>query len=231
MNTIAAEALDEVATRLEKAKDINKEATAIVRDIMQKHGRVIFNGNGYSEEWVSEARRRGLPNIKSWIESLESMNTPEAHALFEKYHVLSKRELESRFEIYVETYAKHINIEAKTAIQMARNLYIPAVIAYGRELAESISILKAVGSSAEVPSALLSRITGYLGAAAQKLEKLEAETAAAAKIEQTEKRAEAYRDRVFPAQAALREEIDALETLLPTSLWPVPSYADILFGL
>ena len=156
LNTIVAEALDEIATRLEKSKDVNKEATAIVRDIVKKHGRVIFNGNNYSEEWVAEAKKRGLPNVKSWIEALESLNTPEAHKLFEKYKVLSKRELESRFEVYVETYAKHINIEAKTAIAMAKTLYIPAVIAYTGELAETVTALKSAGADSKIQSALLS---------------------------------------------------------------------------
>jgi len=231
LNTIVAEALDEIATRLEKAKDLNKEATAIVKEIMQKHGRVIYNGNGYSEEWVAEAKKRGLANVKSWIESLASMNTPEAHALFEKYKVLSARELESRYEIYLETYVKHINIEAKTAIQMVKTLYIPAIIEYTGELAETVNRLKAAGASTTVQSDLLNKLSGLLESATKKLAALESATHAAHDISSTQKRAEAFRDKVFTAQTALREDIDAMETMVPTRLWPVPSYADMLFDL
>ena len=231
LNTIVAEALDEIATRLEKSKDINKEATAIVRDAMQKHGRVIYNGNGYSEEWVTEAKKRGLPSVKSWIESLKSMNTPEAHALFEKYKVLSERELESRYEVYIETYVKHINIEAKTAIAMTKNLYVPAVISYTGELAGIIGQLKEAGADTSVQKDLLTKVSELLKSATQKLAKLESETDAANAIGSAEKRAEAFRDKVFTTQAALREDIDALEAIVPSDLWPVPSYADMLFDL
>jgi len=231
LNTITAEALDDIATRLEKAKDINKEATLIVREAMQKHGRVIYNGNGYSDEWVAEAKRRGLANVKSWIESLKSMNTPEAHALFEKYKVLSKRELESRYEIYLEAYVKHINIEAKTAIQMTKNLYIPAVIQYTGELASIIGKVSAAGASTAVQVALLKNVTSLLESATKKLATLEHETHAAHEIGSTEKRADAFRDKVFTAQAELREDIDALEQIVPSNLWPVPSYANMLFDL
>ncbi len=230
LNTIVAEALDAIATRLEKTKDKEKEVTSIIRDAMEKHGRVIYNGNNYSEEWLTEAKKRGLPNVKSWIESLKSMNTSEAHKLFEKYKVLSERELESRYEIYLETYAKHINIEAKTAITMAKTLYIPAVISYTGELAEIIGQVQSAGSDTSVQKELLGKVSGLLKSASQKLAKLESETDAANGIGDTEKRAEAFRDKVFTAQTALREDIDTLETLLPKDLWPVPSYADMLFN-
>ena len=231
LNTIVAQSLDEIASRLEKSKDVNKEAQAIVKEAMQKHGRVIFNGNGYSEEWVAEAKKRGLPNIKSWIESLKSMNTPEAHQVFEKYGVLSARELESRYEIYLEAYVKHVNIEAKTSITMAKTLYIPAAIEYSGELAAIVAQLKAAGASSDVQADLLSKVSSLLKSATANLATLEAETHKAHDITSTEKRAEAFRDKVFTAQAALREDIDALEQLLPANLWPVPTYADMLFDL
>ena len=230
LNTIAAEALDEIATRLEKAKDVNKESETIVRDIMKKHGRVIFNGNNYTEEWVAEAKKRGLPNVPSWIASLESLNTAEAHKLFAKYNVLSKRELESRFEVYIEMYAKHINIEAKTAIRMAKTQYIPAVISYTAELAETVNMLKAAGAQSGPQSDLLNKVQALLASAVKKTEALEEAREAAEAQPNTEHRAAAFRDKVFTAQASLREDIDALEVLLPKDLWPVPSYADMLFG-
>ncbi|MFA5975098.1 MAG: glutamine synthetase III [Elusimicrobiota bacterium] len=231
LNTIVAQALDGIATRLEHTKDVNKESAQIVKDVMREHGRVIFNGNNYSDEWVQEAKRRGLPSVKSWIESLASMNTAEAHALFKKYKVLSPRELESRYEIYLEQYAKHINIEARTAMTMTRTLYLPAVISYTGELAHTVTQLKASGASADVQSELLNKISLLLQSATKKLTALEEATAQANSIDETKKKAMAFRDKVFPAQADLREDIDQLEMLLPDNLWPVPTYAEMLFNL
>ncbi|MBL0350792.1 MAG: glutamine synthetase III [Elusimicrobia bacterium] len=231
LNTIAAEALDEIADRLEKSKDIEKEVNAIVREAVQKHGRVIFNGNGYSEEWVKEAAKRGLPNIKSSIEAFAAMATDGAVKLFEKYKVLSGRELHSRYEIYVEQYAKHINIEARCAIQMVKNQYLPAVIAYTGELAETVNALKTAGADTKVQAALLKDVNELLASATDKLGALEEATAMANNIDDVEKKAEAFRDNVFTAQSDLRKDIDALETLLPADLWPVPTYAEMLFNL
>ncbi len=231
LNTIAAEALDEIATRLEKAKDINKEAATIIREAVKEHGRVIFNGNNYSEDWVKEAKKRGLPNIRSTIEALGSMANASAVKLFEKYKVLSKEELHSRYEIYLEQYAKHINIEALTSIEMVKRLFIPAVINYTSELATTVTKLKTAASTATVQKGLLSKITGLLESASAKLVKLEAETKKAQGISEALHRAEAYRDKVFTAQADLRKDIDALEQVIPASAWPVPTYAEMLFKL
>jgi glutamine synthetase len=231
LNTIAAEALDEIADRLEKSKDIEKEVNAIVREAVQKHGRVIFNGNGYSEDWVKEAAKRGLPNIKSSIEAFAAMATDSAVKLFEKYKVLSGRELHSRYEIYVEQYAKHINIEARCAIQMVKNQYLPAVIAYTGELAQTVNALKTAGADTKVQAALLKDVNELLASATDKLGALEEATAMANNIDNVVKKAEAFRDNVFTAQADLRKDIDALETMLPADLWPVPTYAEMLFNL
>ena len=231
LNTIVAESLDEIATRLEKAKNINKEATAIIRKAVEEHGRIIFNGNNYSEDWVKEAKKRGLPNIRSTVEALGYMANASAIKLFSKYKVLSKEELHSRYEIYLEQYAKHINIEAQTAIDMVKRLYIPAVIRYSAELAETVGKLKAAGASATVQKDLLGRISEFLELASHKLVKLEAETKKAQGISEALHRAEAYRDRVFTAQADLRKPIDELEQILPACAWPVPTYAEMLFKL
>lgn len=231
LNTIVAESLDEIATRLEKAKDINKEAAAIVKEAVVKHGRVIFNGNGYSEEWVKEAKKRGLPNITSTVEALKYMATAEACKLFEKYKVLTKEELHSRYEIYLEQYAKHINIEALAAIDMTKKQYIPAVVSYTAELAETVNKLKSAGASASVQKELLGQITELLESANEKLAKLEGNLKKAQAISHAPEKAEAYRDKVFTAQADLRKDIDALEGMLPASKWPVPTYAEMLFKL
>ncbi len=231
LNTIAAEALDEIATRLEGAKDKNKEVAAIVKETWAKHGRVVFNGNGYSEEWVKEAAKRGLPNIKSSIEAYAAMANADAVRLFEKYGVLSKRELHSRYDIYLEQYAKHINIEARAAIQMTKTQFIPAIMAYASELANDVSALKEAGADSSVQKECLDTVSGLLKSASKKLSALEAATDKANGIGDVEKKAEAFRDSVFTAQVALRADIDALEQIMPKGLWPVPTYADMLFNL
>ena len=231
LNTIVAEALDETATRLEKAKDINKEAETIVKEAVNKHGRVIYNGNNYTEEWVKEAKKRGLPNIRSTVEAVGAMATPEAEKLFEKYKVLSKKELHSRHEIYLEQYAKHINIEAQAAIAMVKQQYIPAIIEFTEDLARAIGKLKAASASFAVQKELLARVSVLLESANKKLAALEAVTKKAQGIEDVHERAESYRDKVFVAMGDLRKDIDALEQIAPKDLWPVPSYADMLFKL
>ncbi|MDZ4165733.1 MAG: glutamine synthetase III [Smithellaceae bacterium] len=228
LNTVAAEALEEIAERLEQAKDINAEILAIIKDMIKNHGRIIFNGNNYSEDWVQEAAKRGLPNVGNTTDALKAFITPKAINLFGKYGILTKDELHSRYDIYTEQYAKHINIEAKTAIQMVKRQYIPAVISFTTDLGTS---LNAVGKYGSVQKDLLTRVSALLGSAAEKLSKLEAETAKAQGIEKLEKQAAAYRDRVLPAILSLREDIDALEELTPDDLWPVPTYSELLFNL
>ena len=231
LNTIVAEALDEIATRLEKAKDINKEAATIVKEAVNKHGRVIFNGNNYSGDWVKEAKKRGLPNISSTVEALGKMATPEAEKLFEKYHVLGAKELHARYEIYLEQYAKNINIEARASISMVRKQYIPAVIEYTGDLGKTVMRLKGSGAPSKVQKELLMKISALLESADKHLAALEDTLKKAQAIHDAEKRGEAFRDKVVVAMNALRSDIDTLEYLMPAELWPVPSYAEMLFRL
>ncbi len=231
LNTIAAEALDEIASRLEKAKDVNKEAAAIVKEAISEHGRVIFNGNGYSDAWVTEAKKRGLPNISSTVEAISYMANKDAIRLFEKYKVLSGDELHSRYEVYLEIYAKNINIEAQASIAMVKNQFIPAVIAYSAELANSVASLKAAGASTKVAKDLLDQVGELVESASKKLATLESITKKAQNEKEAKEKAETYRDDVVPAMNSLRADIDALETLVPTTKWPVPSYAEMLFKL
>jgi len=231
LNTIVAESLDLVATRLEKAskKDIHKECQAIIRETVKKHKRIIFNENNYSEDWVKEAKKRGLPNLRSGIEALKTMNNASAIQLFSKYKVLSKQELHSRYDIYLEIYIKNINIEALCSIQMAKTQFIPTVVQYAQQLADGIASVEKVKVSAAVQRGLLKAVKTHLENADKRLAALETQVAKAQNIEDLEKKAETYRDKVFTAQEALRAEIDALEQLTPKTLWPVPSYADMLF--
>lgn len=231
LNTIAAEALEAIAARLEKAKDKNAEAAAIIKDTYKKHHRVIFNGNNYSDEWVKEADKRGLPNVGNTVDALKAFTTEKAFKLFEKYDVLSRKELHSRFDIYVEHYAKQINIEALVAIDMTRKQFLPSVLEYATFLADSIDDLESVEVPAAVPRDMLKKLSAALTSAYKNLAKLETAVKKAQQIEDTVKKAESYRDNVFTAMQALRVDVDSLEMMIPRDMWPVPTYSDLLFKL
>ncbi len=231
LNTIVAEALDEIATRLEKAQNINKETRAIIKDTMKKHGRIIFNGNNYSDEWVKEAEKRGLPIIRNTVESLKTFPGKKSVSLFQKYKVLSKEEICARYEIYLEQYTKQINIEAHASLDMVKSLYLPAVIPFIKELAETVEKLEAVSVPADVQKELLAKVTALFESAYRKTEKLETEMEKAHEIADNLKRAAAFRDKVLATMEELRKDIDTLETIAPRKLWPVPTYADLLFNL
>ena len=231
LNTIVTEALDDFATRLEKSKDVNKETASIIRDTMRNHGKIIFNGNNYSEEWEKEAKKRGLLNISSTVDALKVFLGKKAVSIFEKYKVLSKEEIAARYEVYLGQYSKQINIEANAALDMVKSLYIPAVVQFTKELAESIEKLAAVNGPDEVQRDLLAKVSVLLKSAYRNTQKLENEREKASKISDTLKRGTAFRDKVLAVMTDLRENIDTLETLTPRRLWPVPTYADLLFNL
>lgn len=230
LNTIVAESLDEFAVRLEKAKDINAEVAKIVKDVITKHGRIIFNGNNYGDAWIKEAAKRGLPNITSTVEALETMSSKKTVEIFKKYKVLSKAEVLSREEIYLEQYSKQINIEARVASDMVKSLFIPAVVSYTTELATSVLAVQDAGGTAVVQQKLLKQVTELLESAQEKVETLGEKTIIAQGMHGV-KQARYYRDEVFTAQIALRADIDALEMIVPRDLWPVPTYAELLFKL
>jgi glutamine synthetase len=231
LNTIAAEALDEIATRLEKAKNKDMEAAAIIREIYKKHNRVIFNGNNYSEGWIKEAEKRNLPNVRNAVDALKAFITDKSLKLFEKYEIFSHKELHSRYDIYVETYAKQINIEALAAIDMVKKQYLPACIEYATFLADSIGSFNAVSVSAPVQEDILKKLGSFIASSYKNLAKLELAVAKTQAIADVVKKAESYRDKVFVAMQDLRKDIDALEMIVPRDMWPVPSYADLLFKL
>ncbi len=231
LNTIVAEALDEIATRIGKASDIAKETTEILKETVKSHGRIIFNGNNYSEEWVKEAEKRGLLNIKNTVDAHKCMVTEKAEDLFSKYGVLSKEELHSRFEIYIEQYAKQIAIEAKTAIKMVKRQYLPAVVKYINLLSDTILKAKQNNLSATSISDILNKVLTSFDSANTKVAELEKELNAAINISETIERAEHFRDKVFTKIADLRKDIDTLETLIPSDIWPTPTYSDMLYKL
>ncbi|MDD2970627.1 MAG: glutamine synthetase III [Lachnospiraceae bacterium] len=229
LNAIVAEAFCEAADILEKTDDFDMAVHDLIKEYMTKHQRIIFNGNGYSDEWVEEAKRRGLPNIKSMVEAVETLTTPKAVALFEKFHIFTKPELESREEVLYETYAKTINIEALTMMDMASKQIIPAVMKYSNELAGTVIAVKEAGADASVQAEVLTELSGLLKEAKAALTILKNTEKQASAMEDGKARAFFYKDAVKPAMDALRAPVDALEMLVDKEAWPMPTYADLIF--
>ena len=229
LNAIVAEAFCEAADILEKADDFDIAVHDLIKEYLTEHQRIIFNGNGYSDEWVAEAERRGLPNIKSMIEAAPTLTTDKAVKLFEKFHIFTKVELESREEIIYETYAKTINIEALTMIDMAGKDIIPAVSAYTGDLANTGLAVKEAGAMASTQIELLKKVDGLLTEAQAALETLQAETAKASAIEDVKAQAFYYKDTVKAAMDALRAPVDKLEMVVDSDIWPMPTYGELMF--
>lgn len=230
LNTIVAEAFAEACDELEKADDFDMAVHDLIKKYATEHQRIVFNGNGYSDEWVEEAERRGLPNIKSMVDAIPALNTEKAVALFEKFGVFTKAELDSRVEIEYETYAKEINIEAKAMIDIATKQIIPAVIRYTTTLAESINAVKAAcGADISVQTEILMEVSDLLADTKNALSKLEEVAAQGAAMAQGREQAVFYRDEVMTAMKALRTPVDKLEMLVDKSMWPMPSYGDLMF--
>ena len=230
LNTIVAEAFAEACDVLEKADDFDLAVHDLIKQYATEHQRIVFNGNGYSDEWVAEAEKRGLPNIKSMVDAIPALNTEKAVALFEKFKVFTKAELDSRVEIEYETYAKEINIEAKAMIDIATKQIIPAVIKYTTVLAESITAVKsACTADVSAQTEILTEVSTLLAASKKALVKLQEVTEKAASMEEGREQAVYYRDEVKAAMDALRTPIDKLEMLVDKSMWPMPSYGDLIF--
>ena len=231
LNTIVADTLQDFADELEGAADFDKAVKELIKKTVTEHQRVIFNGDGYSDEWVAEAERRGLPNVKSMVEAVPYLVTDKSIALFERQNVLSKAELESRAEINYENYSKTINIEAKTMIDMAGKQFIPAVISYVTSLADSVNTVTAACAAADVSvqTELLTKCSSLLAKAQKALANLEKVTAEAAGKEEGQEQALFFKNTVFTAMEELRAPIDELEMIVDQEFWPVPSYGDLLF--
>ena len=198
LNTIVAEAFKEAADELEKAEDFDTAVHDMIKQMLSEHKRIIFNGNGYSDEWVKEAERRGLPNIRSMVDAIPALVTEETISLFEKFHVFTRAELESRAEIKYENYAKAINIEARTMIDMASKQIIPAIIKYTRSLADTVNSVREAGVDPQVQADLLKEITVLLGQTKEALDVLKKVTEEAAAMEEGERQARYYHDSVLP---------------------------------
>ena len=229
LNTIVAEAFADACDVLEKADDFELAVHDLIKEYMVESDKVVFNGNGYSDEWGAEAERRGLPNIKSMVESIPAITTDKAVALFERFGVFTKAELESRAEIEYEAYAKAINIEARTMIDMASKQFIPAVMKYTKQLADTVIAVKEAGVDAEVQSEALAEVSVLLKETKEALATLKKVTEEAAEKEEGEVQATYYHSEVVPAMEALRVPVDKLEMIVDKEAWPMPSYGDLIF--
>ncbi|WP_418538782.1 glutamine synthetase III [Massilistercora timonensis] len=229
LNTIVAEAFAEACDVLDEAEDFEMAVHDLIKKYATEHQRIIFNGNGYSDEWVEEAERRGLPNIRSMVEAIPALTTEKTVEMFERFHVLTRAELESRAEIRYENYSKAINIEARTMIDMASKQFVPAFVKYTRSLADTVNAVREAGADTTVQAEILNEVTKLLGETREALAALTKVTEEAMEKSEGEERARFYYFEVTPAMERLRAPVDRLEMIVDKEAWPMPSYGDLLF--
>lgn len=234
LNTVTAEILSQIADRLEKSKNFQDDVQKLLQEIVKNHRRIIFNGNNYAEAWVVEAKKRGLPNISSTVAALPAIIADKNVAVFEKHGILSRHELESRYEINLESYIKTINIEALTMLEMAKRQILPAAIKFATLMADSINTIKQTGSKADTSAQeeLLAEVSALTASFRKNTTALEKATAKAFQMNgDTYKHACFCRDEVFVKMGKLRVDGDKLETLVDEDFWPMPTYGDLLFNV
>ncbi|MDR0636672.1 MAG: glutamine synthetase III [Treponema sp.] len=233
LNVPMAQVLSEFADKLEQATDKNEAIQSIIKESYSKHGKnkVVFNGNGYSDEWVREAERRGLPNVKNTVDSLTVLTSSEIISLFETHKVFTKEEMESRYHIYLEKYSKQINIEAGVMIDMARRYIFPAATAFAGELADSAASLSSIGANNAPQAKRAKDIADLVAELYDETAKLDAVLIEAQGIEDAFAQAQAYSEKVRSAMDAVRARGDALEKLVAKDYWPFPGYEELLFKL
>ena len=231
LNTIVAQAFAEACDELEKAEDFNMAVHDLIKKFAKDHQRIVFNGNGYSPEWAKEAEKRGLSIINNMLDAIPALTSEKSVSLFEEFNVFTKAELESRAEIEYEIYAKKRNIEAKVMIDIVRKQIIPATIRYTTVLAESVNQVRSAAEAADVSTQveMLTEVSACLKDTKEKLVKLEEHEAKGVTLSDTKERAFYYRDYVWPAMEAVRKPVDRLEMLVDKSMWPMPSYGDMIF--
>ncbi len=231
LNTIVADALSDIADEIETASDFDMCVHDLIKRTVTQHQRIIFNGNGYAKEWLEEAKWRGLPNLETMVDAIPCITDEKVIQMFEKFGVYNSAELNSRAEINYEAYSKAIHIEAKTMIEMASKKYIPAIITYTKNLADSINAVKAAVPEADssVQVNLLKEVSTLLTKTNEALNNLKEKSAQALKKEAGKEQAEFFKDEVVAAMAALRSPVDELEMLVDKNVWPVPTYGDLLF--
>ena len=229
LNTIVADVLSEIADELEKAKNVRASAQKILCKIAKEHRRIIYNGDNYIPEWVEEAEKRGLANMRSTVESLGTIMDEENVRVFAKHKVLSQTELHARRDILFEVYSKMINIEALTMLNMAKRQILPAAVEYSRRLADAVNAVNSTGIDAVAHKFMLENVCGLINSADQAIKGLETFAEKCAKIEAVSGKAEFCRDKVIPAMSELRQYADKLEMNVDAKFWPLPTYAEMLF--
>ncbi len=233
LNTVIADVLCDFANELENADDFESALHALIQRTLKQHKRIVFNGNGYDDAWVEEAKRRGLLNLKTTVDALPYSILPENIALFERQGVLRRDEIVSRYEIMMEEYTKVLNIEALTMIDMAKKQILPSIVRFEKELADTIvlkrAVLETLPSSYETGT--LEAISTAMEQAFAALKALEVKVAELHQIDDFELAAAFVRDVIIPAMDSLRAPCDQLEMLTDTELWPFPTYGKLLFGI
>ncbi len=230
LNTIAAQAFKEACDRLEAAPDFALAVHDLIKEYATDHQRIVFNGNGYAPEWAEEAARRGLPNFPSMVDAIPALTTEKAVSLFEEFHVFTRAELESRAEIQYEIYAKAINIEAKTMLDITTKQIIPAVIKYTTVLAQSINTVRAAAAvDVSVQLSLLEKCSNRLAETDKAMDVLAEAVAHIEDYPEGRERAVFCREKVVKAMEELRKPVDELEMLVDKEMWPMPSYGDLIF--
>jgi glutamine synthetase len=229
LNTIVADVLSEIADELEKAKDIKAAVQKILQKITKEHRRIIYNGDNYVQEWVKEAEKRELPNIRSSVESISTIMDKENVALFSKHKVLSKTELHARMDILFETYNKMINIEALAMLNIAKRQILPTASAYSGKLAGTVNKVSSAGVDCDSQKDMLKKVCGLIAALNKNIAALESAVTKAAGIKDVSSRASQCHDVVIPAMQNLRGTADELEKIVDAKLWPLPTYAEMLF--
>ena len=231
LNAMMAEAFSEACDALEGAADFDKAVEEYTAKLMKEHARIVFNGNGYSEEWPIEAEKRGLPNCRSIVDAIPALVDDTTVAMYEKFNILSKAELEARKEILFEQYAGVRNIEALTMVEMSNRIIMPAVTKYTKDLADTVIAVKEAGADASVQAGLLGEISAKL-AETKKATTALAEIVEEAKAKDDSKAiAISYKDDVMAAMAALRKPVDELEVIMPKEVWPMPTYGDLVYEI
>jgi len=231
LNTMVADVFCEYAAKLEKATDINSEVNAIIKNCMQNHKRIIFNGDGYSKEWEKEAEKRGLLNLPSTVDALPLLKTKENVALFERHGVLSRSEIDSRVDIILENYSKIIHIEALTLISMMNRDVIPAIAAYANTLCEAVNNKNVIGVDNSVEYELLSRLTAANKEIFTLTSALKNAVSSAERSKNTFEKANEYRNNILKIMADIRKYADSAESVMPNEYWPYPTYGDLLFKI
>ncbi len=231
MNTMVADVFAGYANRLENADDVNAEVNAIVKEVMGKHKRIIFNGDGYSAEWEKEAEKRGLLNLRSTVDALPLLRSEENMALFERHGVLNRAEINSRVDIVLENYTKTIHIEALTLLEMINREVIPAITAYSNLLCETINNKTSIRADSSVEYELLSRLTACNKELFSLSSALKMAVASAERSNDILKKANEYHDNILKLMADIRKYADSAENVVPPSFWPYPTFGELLFKI